>query len=163
MRKKEQEHDQEQERELQFYLKFAYLRYHDCFPGLNRWKSSQEPKNPWIWKSSTVLSPTLLENMVFDLDVELNLFLSWQIKGTNRYYKNVDLVDFIDYSVNGTGFVLGNKYSTTRKSSLSFSLTQPPGPHHFLTSSLLFSLPVSLQHSSCLISNPPHKELFSCS
>lgn len=63
--------------------------------------------------------------------IQLNLFLSWQIKGTNRYYKNVDLVDFIDYLVNGTGRVSGNKYSTTRKSSLSFNLTQPPGSHHF--------------------------------
>ena len=108
----------------------------------------------------------LLGNMLFDLfglDVELNLFLSWQIKGTNRFYKNVNLVDFIDCSVNGTGHVLGNKHSTTRKSLLSFNLTQPPGSHHFLASSLLFFLLVSPQHSSCLISNPPHKELFSCS
>lgn len=85
---------------------------------------------------------------LFDLDVELNLFLSWQIKGTNRYYKNVNLVDFIDYSVNGTGRVLGNKHSTTRKSLLSFNLTQPPGSHHFLASSLLFFLLVPPQHSS---------------
>ena len=100
--------------------------------------------------------------------IQLNLFLSWQIKGTNRYYKNVDLVDFIDYLVNGTGRVSGNKYSTTRKSSLSFNLTQPPGSHHFpdfLSAFLPSNLSSTLQLSMFLLKSLhfllyPHTHLY---